>query len=128
MRFIDLNLGSLRRRMGWTRRLSLTPNKTLAAARCLEQFRAVVAHVTWRHAKASFKRTIEIGQITKARVICDRADWILRQSRLGQHAVGATETLQQQEFRERCAFAFKEPLQIARRESAMGWHRADRQP
>src|SRR6187551_2551810 len=64
-------LGVLRPPMGQARRPAFKPNKLLSA---IDQFRAVVAYVTRRHAKASFERTIEIGQISKARVICDRPD------------------------------------------------------
>src|SRR4029078_2292129 len=123
----DSNLGTPRRRMGWARRPSFNPNKSLAVIRRLKQSRAVVAHIAWRHTKASFERTIEIGQITKARIICDRPDRILRQPRLGQHTESTATALRQQEFRKRRAFALKKALQITRRESEMGCYRADRQ-
>jgi hypothetical protein len=59
--------------MGQARRPVFKPNKTLSAIQHFDQFRAVVAYVTRRHAKASFERTIEIGQITKARAKLARA-------------------------------------------------------
>src|SRR5262245_14995325 len=120
------NLGWSRRRMGQARRPGFSPNKWLAAVRCFAQYRAVIAYVTRRSAKASFERTIEIGQIAKTHVICDRPDRVLRQPRLGQHAVGTAQTLRQQELRERRVFAFKKPLQIARREPEMRRDHSDR--
>src|SRR4029079_18875636 len=120
-------LGAQRPPMDQARRPAFKPNKPLSAVQHFDQFRSVVAYVTRRHAKASFERTIEIGQITKARVICDCPDWTWRKPRLGQHVVGTTETLRQQEFRERRTLTFKKPLQIARREPEMSRYQADRE-
>src|SRR5215467_15065743 len=87
----------------------------LAALTCRNLFRAraFVPYITRRRAIAPLERAVEIGQIAKTSIISDCANRALGEPWLRQHPMGATQPLRKQKFGKRCAFAFKQPLQVA---------------